>query len=456
LQEIEERHKKDLDHEIEPSTIPVLARLLDLSAAFTVHYAPSTLSTEEKERLKRLARVMVALREAKWDEARANLLITLPSQEQELDRLEHSLTTLVRNYSEGGALLTDAHPGDEPLAVPSKRWLAADCFTNPEHAFFSFKVALCAMLCFVVYDALVWPGISTSVITIMVASLSSSGATNQKLLYRFLGSALGGIVFGLGSIVFIFPYTDSMVTFLIVSGLVTFIGAWVIRSPHYGYIGLQIAFSYYLVVFTGFSAPTQMAPATNRLIGILLALIVLMLVFRPEKSVDKMKEEFARLLSVQADFLHASAPHLPVSIRRMKAMELKNRMEAIVSSARGYTELITYELSQHRAEHMQSAENIEQAMLNSGNLLLSVSSWPLETTDTAQDHGLDESRDLLERGLRSLAAALDNDGESGVRPGKDNAHLLSEIPGTAPSYISNSAEIYRELQKQCFAITSCS
>lgn len=452
LQEIEERHKKGLVRDIDPASIPVLARLLDLTAAYAVHNFPGELSTAKKEQMKRLAQVITALRETRWDEARDNLQGSLPTPAGELDHVEHCLARLVAYYAEDRPLSTDAQPDEETRKAPHRRWLAADCWSNPEYAFFSFKVSLCAMICFVIYDALKWQGISTAVITVMVASLGSSGATNQKLLYRFVGSTIGGVILGLGSIVFVFPYTDSIVPYLIAAATATFIGAWVIRCPHYGYIGLQIAFSYYLVIFTGFSGPTDMTPARDRLIGILLALIVMMFFFRPEKSVDAMQRTFARLLRAQADYLKATMPHLPDSMRRQKAMELKSRMSTIVSSARGFTEVIAYEFSQDREEHMRAAEKIERAMMSSGDLLLSVNSWPHETDASVINNNAQQSRASLENGLLTLAAALGGKIESADKPGQKAPP--GKLTDTMPSYIANSISIYRDLDAQCHELAS--
>ena len=450
LQEIEDRHKKHLTHEINPSSIPVLARLLDLAAAFAVHCVPEQLSSAEKERLERLVRVINLLRLARWEEARENLQATLPSLSGELDRMEHSLMILAAFCVKGNS---DEQNSEATTQAPRRRWLASDCFTNPTYAFFSFKVSICAMICFVICDALAWRGISTAVITVLVASLSSSGATNQKLLYRFLGSAIGGIVFGLGCIVFIFPYTDSIVSFLIAAGVVTFIGAWVVRSPHYSYIGLQIAFSYYLVVFTGFSAPQQMAPARDRLIGILVALLVMMLIFRPEKSVDKMRETFAYLLVLQAEYVKATAPHQPLASRKFKAMELREQMNGVVSAARGFTEHIAYEFSQDREEHRQAAEQIEQALLSSGDLLLSINSWPAEKDVPTGSERKTQQRTALEDGLRSLAVVLQK--KSNCDSEWSNAGAVIRLQEESPSHVGNSIDIYKELYQCCRLIALC-
>ncbi|MDR3723408.1 MAG: FUSC family protein [Terracidiphilus sp.] len=451
LQEIEERRSKSLVHDVDPASIPLLARLLDLTAAYTVHNSPGELSIAEKEQMKRLSRAVAALQETRWDEARENLQISLPARAEELDHVEHSLSRLVAYYAEDRLLPAAAKFGEETRKAPRRKWLAADCWTNPEYAFFSFKVSLCAMICFVIYDALKWQGISTAVITVMVASLDSSGATNQKLLYRFVGSTIGGVILGLGSIIFVFPYTDSIVPYLIAAAIATFIGAWVIRCPHYGYIGLQIAFSYYLVVFTGFSGPTNMAPARDRLIGILLALIVMMFFFRPEKSVDAMQRTFARLLRAQADYLNVTMPHLSDAVRGKKTMELKSRMETIVSSARGFTEVITYEFSTEREEHMRAAEKIERAIMTSGDLLLSISSWPREADDSVMGNHAQQSRSALKSGLLSLAAVL---GDRIGPPDIPEKGLTGKPKNSIPSYIENSLSIYRDLDSQCRKLAS--
>ena len=450
LQEIEERHKQDSVRDIEPASIALIARLLDLAAAFAVHQSSSEVNAE-RNRLDRHARAVAAVREARWDQARSLLSATSLAPAGELDRLEHSLWTLITLYTEDRKSSEEA---DLP-ALQTPSWLVSDSFSNPEHVAFALKVSLSAILCYIIFNALAWPGISTAVTTVLVAGLSSSGATNQKLIFRFLGSVLGGVICGLGCIVFLFPYVDTATPFLIAVCAVSFLAAWVSRSPHFGYIGLQIAFSFYFVVFSGFSAPTQMTPATNRLVGIVLALIVMFFVFRPEKGVDKMRQTFARLLSLQADYLEATASSVPVATRRFKAMELRNRMEHTVATARGFAELTAYEFSRKREQHVGISDKIERAISSSGDLLLSINSWPHEVGPEAHAIVAEQSRMALEDGLRAVAAALERKSEPDGKPEGDGARIFGQIPRDAPPYIRNSVEIYRELQLQCCEIASC-
>ena len=443
FQEIDDRHKRNSAEDIAPAFVAGLARLLDLAAAFAVHQDPSGFSGD-RARMVRLAQAVAATRKFNWIQANSLLNVPSLSSDTELDRLEHSLWTLVVSHTEGAD--SKELPHDPLTAQPRPAWFVQDTFTNMEHVTFALKVSLSALVCYIIFNAVAWPGISTAVTTVLIAGLSSSGATNQKLIFRFLGSALGGVVFGLGCIIFLFPYVDTITPFLIVVAAVTFIAAWVSRSPHFSYIGLQIAFSFYFVVFAGFSPPTQMSPATNRLIGILLALVVMVFVFRPEKSIDKMRQTLARLIALQADYLEATAPSVPVEERRVKVADLRSRMEQTVATARGFAELMVYEFSREREQHVQTSESIERAISSSGNLLLSVNSWPSEAGP--ENTHVEQLRTSLEKHLRTISAALVQRGsfaDSDVHPA---------ATAEAPSYVRNSVEIYQELRLECYEIAS--
>src|SRR5271166_5468515 len=70
-------------------------------------------------------------------------------------------------------LLTEVFAGTQPAQVylPSpdhlerKMLFSRDALTNPEHLRFALKGCLAASSCYVIYNALAWPGISTAVTT---------------------------------------------------------------------------------------------------------------------------------------------------------------------------------------------------------------------------------------------------------------------------------------------------
>jgi len=140
------------------------------------------------------------------------------------------------------------------------------------------KLTLSATVCYVLYNAIAWPGILTCVVTVLFTGLTSTGAMKQKQLYRLFGAAIGGT---LAIVVesLLFPNMDSITSLAIVVGCVCLLSAWVSRSPRIGYTGVQIAFAFFLTDLSGFGAASQIAPARDRVIGIALGIVVMWFVF---------------------------------------------------------------------------------------------------------------------------------------------------------------------------------
>src|SRR5271166_2143826 len=192
-------------------------------------------------------------------------------------------------------------------APPTSRWwkprpkrlLLPDAFTNVDYFMYALKLSVCATMCYVIYNGLGWPGISTAFFTVYFTGLSTTGASNRKLLFRVIGSTIGGLILGIGCMVFVFPNIEWVTSFLLVIAALAFLGKWISASPYFGYIGLQIAFAFNLIAFERLRAPNQMTPARDRLLGIALGFIVMFFIFhqvRPERTVDTMRRLLARLL----------------------------------------------------------------------------------------------------------------------------------------------------------------
>jgi multidrug resistance protein MdtO len=89
----------------------------------------------------------------------------------------------------------------------------ADALSNPEHLKFGLKGCLAASLCYIIYNSIDWPGISTAITTCLLTALSTVGASRQKQVLRFAGAIGGGVVVGMGAQVFILPYLASIAGF---------------------------------------------------------------------------------------------------------------------------------------------------------------------------------------------------------------------------------------------------
>ncbi len=78
----------------------------------------------------------------------------------------------------------------EPIA-PGNYFTPACSLSNTAAVQYALKGTLAASACYVLYQALNWPGLSTCVVTAVIAMQSSFGASIQKSLLRLLGAILG-------------------------------------------------------------------------------------------------------------------------------------------------------------------------------------------------------------------------------------------------------------------------
>ncbi len=184
------------------------------------------------------------------------------------------------------ALITEVFAGSQSAHeyVPSPEqperpaFLSSDAFVNTDHLRFALKCCLAARLCYVLYNALAWPGISTAVTTCLLTALSTIGSSRQKQMLRIAGAAVGGFGIGMGSQIFILPYIDSIAGFLVLFALVTAVASWFMTSsPRLSYFGVQFALAFYLIHLQEFTIQTSLSIARDRVVGILLGLIAVWL-----------------------------------------------------------------------------------------------------------------------------------------------------------------------------------
>jgi multidrug resistance protein MdtO len=134
---------------------------------------------------------------------------------------------------------------------------------------------------------------------------------------------------------------------VVVVGSVAFLAAWVSGGSRFNYVGLQIGFAFYIVAFEGFGAPTQLAPARDRVVGILFALTVMWFVFDqiwPVRTVTAMRRVLASLLRSGATLLLVvySAKQRDQVQREMDGVG--DRVGKNISALRTMSEAVEYEL----------------------------------------------------------------------------------------------------------------
>jgi multidrug resistance protein MdtO len=193
-----------------------------------------------------------------------------------LRELEETVELIPQVFAEPPAMHDEPQPG-APAAAPL---FAHDAFTNNYYLQFGVKGTLAAMLCYVFYTTVNWPGIGTSVVTCAFTALTTIGASRQKQFLRFLGAAVGGFVFGMGAQIFILPYVDTIFGFTVLFIVVTAISAWFMTaSPRLSYFGVQIALAFYLVHLQSFKFETSLSIARDRVVGVLVGLFAMWLIF---------------------------------------------------------------------------------------------------------------------------------------------------------------------------------
>ncbi len=175
---------------------------------------------------------------------------------------------------------TPAPEPDEERIPTAGSLFAHDAFSNPAHLQFGVKGALAAMICYMFYTAVDWPGISTSAVTCVFTALTTIGASRQKQVLRIGGAMVGGFGFGLGAQIFILPYIDTIVGFTVLFVIVTAISAWIMTaSPRISYFGVQIAVAFYFIHLQAFKFETSLVAGRDRVVGVLLGLFAMWLIF---------------------------------------------------------------------------------------------------------------------------------------------------------------------------------
>jgi multidrug resistance protein MdtO len=416
--------------------ITMLAQLMDVSAAFGAQQGP----IDDPEIRRRCAWIADRCHEAPTGFPAATVSL--------LERVEETLHFIMTMPA-----IAAAAPDKEMIALPSKKVpvLSVGALFAKDGVAFALKISLCATLCYIFYNAVAWPGISTSVTTVLIIGLSTTGAMKQKGAFRFLGAVIGGLILGLGSTTFLFPHMDTIASFAILIAVVSFIAAWFSGGRQFNYVGLQIAFSFYLVALEGFSAPTELAPARDRLIGILLAIGIMWFVFDqlwPVRTVAAMRQALASVLHSEASLLRLGAPPEPQQVLLQRADELRDHVGKTVATLRTMNDAVQYEYGADRERQMHTSETILRAALTSVALF-----WnQLAVLHDERDRDFITQPGLVE--LRAkLAEQMDAMGDA-VAQAADfrgvNAALFA-APADLHSprygeYVQNAVSRYQELQ----------
>jgi multidrug resistance protein MdtO len=263
------------------AVVALVGRLVDIAASLMHIGVPA--DGDDRQRTRTLARSISSLRadllSGKAPGTIGNAASEPSGSGVPLLREMEKTVSLIPEVFSGARSMSDLglSPSDDK---PPSTFLGPDALTNLDHVKFGLKGGLAASLCYIIYNSIAWPGISTAVTTCLLTALSTVGFSRQKQVLRLAGAIMGGFLFGMGAQIVILPYLDSVAGFTVLFVAVSTLGAWLAASsPRLAYFGVQIIVAFYLVNLQEFKEQISLGIARDRVVGILLGLFVMWLVF---------------------------------------------------------------------------------------------------------------------------------------------------------------------------------
>jgi len=341
--------------------VALVGWLVDSAEALTqFRFKPSD---SDQKRLRELAATVASIRTDLGNRRTPGSIQFSPDSEVSrgvplLREMEKIVTQIPQVFAGSRSIDEYLPPSDD---IPGPKLFVADALTNPEHLEFAAKGCLAASLCYIIYNSIAWPGISTSVTTCMLTALSTIGSSRQKQVLRFSGALVGGFLIGMGSQVFILPYLDSIAGFTVLFILVTAFSSWFMTSsPRLSYFGLQVALAFYLINLEEFAIQTSLSIARDRVVGILLGLILMWFVFDQLWAVPagvEMKRTFVSGLRLLAEL--ARGP-LPGREKSWSGDTLRETISTNFDKVRSLADGVLFELGPSRQQDLALRSRIRQ------------------------------------------------------------------------------------------------
>jgi multidrug resistance protein MdtO len=303
--------------------------------------------------------------------------------------------------------------------------LAPGTLFKPDHVRFGLRGCLAASLCYITYNALFWPEISTAVTTCLLTALTTIGASHQKQVLRFGGAVIGGFVLGMGAQIFILPHIDSIAAFTVVFLVVAVFAAWIMTSSaRLSYLGSQVAIAFFLINLQEFKIQTSLAVARDRVVGVLLGLLMMWLAFDQLWSAPagaQMKRTFVASLRLLAQLAREPvSADLRIAIER--SYSFRETINAQFDKVRSLADGVLFEFGPSRRRDLELRDRIRRWQPQLRTIfVLRIASWKYR----AQLAGFE-----LSESVRLLHEAYDD----------HSARMLEEMAGRIENNTSRPEE----------------
>jgi multidrug resistance protein MdtO len=343
--------------------VALVGRLVDIAAnllQFT-NYIPSNDRNRVRKDAQNIAEIRAILSNRASPRVIAPAVDDAPASLPLLGELETTLSLIhnVFTNAESPDLYTPSPSSDHRQVATLVRGTLSD----PEHIKFALQGCLAAGLCYVIYNALFWPGISTAITTCYLTALTTIGASHQKQFLRFAGALIGGLVIGIGAQVFILPGIDSIGGFAVLFAAVAALSAWIATSsPRLSYLGQQMAAAFCLMNLEEFKFQASLAVARDRVVGILLGLFMMWLVFdwlwSAPAGIEMKRTFIAAIRSLAQLTREPGSSERPAAIERSYA--LRETINTQFDKVRSLADGVLFEFGSSRQQDLALRQRIRE------------------------------------------------------------------------------------------------
>ncbi len=241
-----------------------------------------------------------------------------------------------------------------------------DTFQNPEYRRFAFAGCLAASICYILYNALDWPGIGqTSVITCIVTALTTIGNSLQLQSLRLAGFVAGGLVVGLSAQIFILPGIDSVFGFALLFATGTAIAAWfATSSPRLSFFGVQMVLAFYFVNLQGPQIETDLTIARDKVIGVLLGILAMGFIFDrfgAKSDAEQLQQLLARNVRMLAQLaVSPVTPNEAITVSQIRHLRSQINDNFASLESQGDAAQFEYEFRHRREEDVRECQRLQR------------------------------------------------------------------------------------------------
>lgn len=219
--------------------------------------------------------------------------------------------------------------GGAPVGPPPRVPFFTPGFSlgNTEVLVVALKCALAFEIVILLLLAVDWPELlAGAATTCVIVAQSNVGASLNKELLRLAGAGLGGLL-GLFTIVVLIPVLENVAAFLVVAAAGMGVAAWIYTGgSRISYAGLQTGMTFAMCVLSAFGPTTDLAPARDRVIAIILGIVVMITVdqlIRPVRASRAMRPALAAGLRAMADLARPKPPEADHAAEIDRAIQLR-------------------------------------------------------------------------------------------------------------------------------------